>query len=111
MLTHPDQDHLCGFGEVLHLGSPDDWDDDPEEGAVKIIVDEIWCSPYAADPNYTTDVSKPVIDEIKRRKTLRGTPAGDRDGNRLMIMDTNSHESGTVIGGLDWRLLAPTPDY
>lgn len=110
VLTHPDQDHLCGFGEVFHLGSPDDWDDDPEEGAVKIIVDEIWCSPYAADPNYTTDVSKPVIDEIKRRKTLRGTPAGHRDGNRLMIMDTDSHESGTVIGGLDWRLLAPTPE-
>lgn len=110
VLTHPDQDHLCGFGEVFHLGSPDEWDDDPDEGPVKIIVDEIWCSPYAADPHYTTEVSKPVINEIKRRKALRGTPAGDRDGNRLVVMDTDSHKSGTVTDGLDWRLLAPTAE-
>ena len=110
VLTHPDQDHLGGFGEVFHLGPPGDWDDDPDEGAVKIIVDEIWCSPYAADPHDTTKVSKPVIDEIKRRKKLRGTAEGDKDGNRLVVMDTGTHESGEVTGGLGWRLLAPTPE-
>lgn len=110
VLTHPDQDHLGGFGEIFHLGPPDEWDDDPDEGPVKIIVNEIWCSPYAADPNYTTDVSKPVIDEIKRRKALCGTSAGDEDGNRLVVMDTSSHESGTMVDGLDWRLLAPSPE-
>lgn len=110
VLTHPDQDHLCGFGEVFHLGKPEDWDDDPDEGPVKIIVDEIWCSPYAADPNYTTDVSKPVINEIKRRKSLRGTDAENQDGNRLVIMDTDTHDIGSVVKGLDWRLLAPTPE-
>lgn len=109
VLTHPDQDHLGGFSEIFHLGPPEDWDDDPEEGPVKIIVDEIWCSPYGADPNYTTDVSNPVIDEIKRRKRLAGTADGEKDGNRLVAMDTGSHESGTVTAGLDWRLLAPTP--
>ncbi len=76
VLTHPDQDHLGGFGEVFHLGPPDDWDDDPDEGPVKIIVDEFWCSPYAADPHYTTAASKWVIDEIKRRKKLHGTAEG-----------------------------------
>ena len=65
VLTHPDKDHLAGFGELFHLGKSEDWDDDPEEGEVKIIVDEIWCSPYSANPHYTTDASKPVIDEIK----------------------------------------------
>ena len=77
---------------------------------MKIIVDEIWCSPYATDPHYTTAVSKPVIDEIKRRKKLRGTAEGDKDGNRLAVMDTDTHESGEVTSGLDWRLLAPTPE-
>ncbi len=110
VLTHPDQDHLCGFGEMFHLGSPNDCDDDPEQGPVKIIVNEIWCSPYAANPHYTTETSKPVIDEIKRRKALQGTAAEDQDGNRLVIMDTDSHKSGTVTGGLEWRLLAPTPE-
>ena len=110
VLTHPDQDHLGGFGELFHLGSPDDWKDDPEEGSVKIIVDEIWCSPYSVNPNYTTEASKPVISEIKRRKKLVGTRAAKKDGNRLVVMDTKSHQSGTVTNGLAWRLLAPTPD-
>ena len=110
VLTHPDQDHLAGFGEVFHLGPPEDWEDDPDEGAVKVIVDEIWCSPYGANPHYTTDASKPVVKEIKRRKKLCGKAEGDKDGNRLAVMDTDSHESGAVTGGLDWRLLAPTPE-
>ena len=109
VLTHPDKDHLAGFSEVFHLGTPEDWDDDPEEGEVKVIVDEIWCSPYGANPHYTTDAAKPVIDEIKRRKKLLGTAIGKKAGNRLTIMDTDSHESGKVTHGLEWRLLAPTP--
>ena len=108
VLTHPDKDHLAGFGELFHLGKPEDWDDDPEEGEVKIIVDEIWCSPYSANPHYTTDASKPVIDEIKRREKLVGTDTGKKAGNRLTIMDTDSHESGRIVQGLEWRLLAPT---
>lgn len=110
ILTHPDQDHLAGFGEIFHLGPPDDWTDDPDEGPVKIIVDEIWCSPYAVNPHYTTDASKPVIAEIKRRKKLLGSAAGKKAGNRLMVMDTKSHQSGNVTNGLAWRLLAPTPE-
>ena len=110
VLTHPDQDHLSGFGEVFHLGSPEEWDADPEEGEVKLIVDEIWCSPYSADPHYTTDASEPVVDEIKRRKALQDTADGEADGNRLVIMDTSTHETGQVTSGLAWRLLAPTPD-
>ena len=110
VLTHPDQDHLSGFGEIFHLGSPGDWTDDPEEGAVKIIVNEMWCSPYSVAPNYTTDTSKPVIDEITRRNALRGTAEGELDGNRILVLDASSYESGTVVQGVDWRLLAPTPE-
>lgn len=108
--THPDKDHVGGFCELFHCGHPDNWDGDPDEGEPKIIVDEIWCSPYGADPHYVTDQSKPLIDEIKRRKALEGTADAERDGNRLQIMDTTTHVTGEIVPNFEWRLLAPTPE-
>ena len=108
VLTHPDEDHLGGFGEVFHLGAPDDHDDDPEEGEVRIIVDEIWCSPYGADPNYETEKSKPLLDEIRRRKKLQGATSGQKDGNRLKILSASDAALQTLVVGLDYRVLAPT---
>lgn len=110
VLTHPDEDHLGGFGDVFHLGEPEDRDDDPDESNVKIIVDEIWCSEYAADPNYDTDVSRPVLDEIARRRKLSGTTAGDKDGNRLQILTAGSGDINTLCSGIQWRLLAPNQE-
>ena len=107
--THPDKDHVLGFTELFHCGSPDDWVRDPEDGEPKVIVDEIWCSPYGANPHYTTDQSQPLLDEIRRRKALQGTAEGNRAGNRLQIMDTTSHTTGAIADGFEWRLLAPTP--
>lgn len=107
--THPDKDHTGGFCELFHCGSPDTWDADPEDGEPKIIVDEIWCSPYGANPHYTTDHSEALVNEIRRRERLIGTAAGDRAGNRLQIMDTTSHSTGSIVDGFEWRLLAPTP--
>lgn len=107
--THPDKDHVAGFCEIFHCGHPDSWDSDPDEGEPKIIIDEIWCSPYGANPHYTTDQAKPLVDEIKRRKALIGTLDGDRGGNRLVIMDTATHTSGKITDSFEWRLLAPTP--
>lgn len=110
VLTHPDEDHLRGFGDVFHLGKPENRDDDPDEGDVKIIVDEMWCSEYAADPNYETDTSKPVLDEIARRKKLTGTAEGDKDGNRLEILTADEFELEEFATGIQWRLLAPTAE-
>jgi hypothetical protein len=107
--THPDKDHVLGFSELFHCGPPGNWVRDPADGEPKIIVDEIWCSPYGANPHYTTDQSKPLIDEIQRRQKLQGTLEGERDGNRLKVMDTSTHSTGSIVEGFDWRLLAPTP--
>lgn len=108
ILTHPDQDHLGGFCELFHCSAPDVWRYDASSGAAKLLVDEIWCSPYAANPHYTTDASKPLVDEIKRRAKLAGTSNGLLPGNRLVIMDAESHPSGAIVDGLEWRLHAPT---
>jgi len=108
--THPDKDHVGGFCELFHCGDPDEWDSDPDDAEPKIIVDEIWCSPYGADPHYVTDQSKPLVDEIQRRRALEGTWQAERDGNRLKIVDTSTHATGSITANFDWRLLAPTPE-
>ncbi len=106
VLTHPDEDHLRGFGEIFHLGKPEDRDSDPDEGDTKILVNEIWCSEYSANPNYTTDMSKPVLDEIKRRKNLIGAES-QKDGNRLVVISATDAALMTYCGGIDYRVLAP----
>ncbi len=110
ILTHPDEDHLRGFGEIFYLGEPDDHDDDPEEGAVKVIVDEMWCSSYGADPNYTTEQSKPVLDEIKRRKKLQGKAEGEKDGNRLRILTADNTTPQELSSNVEYQVLAPTDE-
>lgn len=110
VLTHPDEDHLLGFSEIFHIGDPEDRDPDPDDGDVRLIVDEIWCSGYAADPNYETDVSKPVLKEIARRKDLIGTAAENVAGNRLRVLEATDATQASLVSGLDWRLLAPNSD-
>ncbi len=100
VLTHPDEDHLGGFGELFHLGSPSEHDSDPEDGDTKIIVDEIWCSTYATSPHYTTEKSKPLLDEIKRRRKLKGTSAGSLAGNRLRVLTAKTLKTEELASGI-----------
>lgn len=110
VLTHPDEDHLRGFGELFHLGNPDTRDKDPDEGEVLLLANEIWCSEYAVNPNYSTDVSKPLLDEIKRRHKLIGTLEGRKDGNRLKVKTATDAAEYTLFHNIDYRILAPTAD-
>lgn len=110
VLTHPDQDHLRNFTEIFHLGSPGEHNPNPKSGVAKILVEEIWCSPYAINGAYETETSKPVLKEIKRRNALAGTAEGGKDGNRLCVMDTAGSTSGSLVDGISWELLGPTPE-
>lgn len=108
VLTHPDQDHVRCFTEVFHVGPPEKHESKPKDGEPKIVVDEIWCSPYPANGAYETDTSKPVLEEIKRRKELLGKVAGEKAGNRLRILDASKTTGDTFVDGIAWELLAPT---
>lgn len=108
VLTHPDKDHVGGIADLFHLGAPEDWDRDPDEGEPKLLIAEIWCSPYAADAAYDTDQSKPILDEIRRRKRLAGTSEGRWDGNRLTIRCADDAQTSGHFGNASWKVLAPT---
>lgn len=110
VLTHPDQDHLGGLTEIFYTGVPDNYVVDENDESPLILISEIWVSPYSVDPNYETDASKPVIKEIKRRKKLMGTDEGEKDGNRLCILDTDEETEGSITDNINWTLLAPTSE-
>ncbi|MCR9095671.1 MAG: hypothetical protein NXI30_15730 [bacterium] len=104
VLTHPDVDHIRGFAEVFHAGTPGQ-----HSPRSRILVDEIWCSPYAVSPNYVTDEAKPLLDEVRRRYALVNTPEGQISGNRLRVLAVGEgDESGHLCSGLSWELLGPT---
>ena len=106
--THPDKDHVLGFDTVFHTGEPDKY----KPSSDTILIEEIWVSPYGADPNYTTDESKALADEIKRRKNLEGTAKANELGNRLRILSLGDSENNedSIGDHLSWKLLAPTDD-
>lgn len=107
VLTHPDQDHLRGYGQLFYMGAPASYN--PTEKTPLILVKEIWGSPYAIAPGYTTEDSKPLLDEIQRRYKLQGTDLGNVDGNRLKVLSVDGSETGGAVGPyLTWQLLGPT---
>lgn len=110
-LTHPDEDHLRGFTNLFFCGDPDKYQDRRSDDEKLILIEEMWISPYAEDPNYETDVSKPVFKEINRRLALRGKTGGEKDGNRIRTLDTESTDKqGAVTPRITWEVIAPTPD-
>lgn len=74
ILTHPDEDHIKGFRENFHRGSPDDYVIPKNGENGKVLVREIWSSPLIfRRKNKNNSLCKDAIafrDEAKRRVEL-----------------------------------------
>ncbi len=131
--THPDQDHCSGIRKHFHLGSLDEYNDDPpEDEEAKIVIREIWSSPMVfrrADKNLTLcDNAKAFNKEAKRRVNLFKKDGAAEDGDRILILgeDENGNTDeleeifvrvdeqfssicGEASGYAEMRLLGPLP--
>jgi len=68
VLTHPDADHLRGFATLFYCGDPDKYKDRKVADEKLILIEEMFISPYAEQPNYEPKQS----DSIASRAAARG---------------------------------------
>ncbi|RFC34909.1 MAG: hypothetical protein DID92_2727744341 [Candidatus Nitrotoga sp. SPKER] len=95
VLTHPNQNNLTGFDKLFYRGDPAEFEDRPREDDKLILIEEMWINPCFTDPQYETDESKPVFQEIKRRLDLQGSKESELNGNRVTILGATS-SSGLI---------------
>lgn len=87
LLSHPDQDHCAGLRNHLHLGPPEEHNQDED----KILMREVWSSPMvfrraSKDTPLCAD-AKAFNREAKRRVRLfRKAAATVGDGDRILIL-------------------------
>lgn len=129
LLSHPDNDHICGLQNHFHLGSPGDWNEYDD----KILIREMWSSPIvfrrASKKHVLCDDAKAWAKEARRRVALyREIGMATVEGDRIQIMGEDVNDKtddipGIVIkgddivsilnrkaaGAFDARLLAPVP--
>lgn len=93
VLSHPDEDHCTGLQKHFHLGKPEDYKDEPPEGAEKkIFIRELWSSPIifrrASKNHPLVDDARAFNTEAKRRVKLykENLGTGITDGNRILII-------------------------
>lgn len=91
ILTHPDEDHIKGFREHFHRGSPDEYvaPKDGEDG--KVFVREIWSSPTIfRRKSKNNSLCKDAVafnTEAKRRVELfRSEKSVGKEGNRIRLI-------------------------
>jgi len=87
LLSHPDDDHICGLERHFHLGPPEDWN----EADDKIIIREMLSSPIVFRRASTKHVlgadAKAWAKEARRRvKLYRDTGWFGAEGDRIQIM-------------------------
>ncbi|WP_299194789.1 metallohydrolase [uncultured Amphritea sp.] len=91
ILTHPDEDHIRGFRENFHQGSPDDYVVSRDGENDKIFVREIWSSPLIfRRKSKNNSLCKDAIafrDEAKRRVELYKTEKKiGKQGDRIRLI-------------------------
>ena len=129
LLSHPDNDHICGLTTHFHLGPPDEW----EEGEDKILIREMWSSPVvfrrACKSHVLCPDAKAWAKEARRRvQRYRDSGTATIEGDRILIMgedqdgktddipaivikadDAVSALNRVTAGAFEGRLLAPMP--
>ena len=107
VLTHPDQDHCCGFGRLCWSGDPSGYDPDSADEE-QVIVDELWFAPRIFVPceNDLCDDARVFRAEARRRIKLYKAGAEERDhaGNRLRV---TVYSDTPALEGLGDILTAP----
>lgn len=109
ILTHPDEDHCRGFGNIFHTGDPSDYQEkDQKEG--KIRIDELWFSPRMFSPyekkGELSESAECVYNEAKRRMKLysESNSKSKEPGNRLRVIGYSDNEE---LKGLESILITP----
>lgn len=89
LLSHPDQDHVRGFGNVFYTGDPTKYSD-KDKKAGRIVVDELWFAPRIFSPHEKKlcDDAKEFKREADRRIDVyrKGGEARSLPGNRIRII-------------------------
>ena len=91
ILTHPDEDHIRGFQDYFHRGSPADYDIPKEGEDGKIFIREIWSSPLIfRRKSKNNSLCKDAIafnTEAKRRVRLfRAKQLIGKQGDRIRLI-------------------------
>lgn len=91
ILTHPDEDHIRGFRENFHRGSPDDYEASKDGENGKIFVREIWSAPLIfRRKSKNNNLCKDAIafrDEAKRRVELyKAAKKIGKQGDRIRLI-------------------------
>ncbi|MDA8187506.1 MAG: hypothetical protein M0T85_05135 [Dehalococcoidales bacterium] len=102
VLSHPDQDHVCGFTGVFYTGDPAKYaDSDKADG--KIIIDELWHAPRIFAPveeKNLCEEAKAFKAEADRRMKLHKAKAKGYSsaGNRIRVI---GYTDNPDLKGLD----------
>lgn len=94
ILTHPDDDHCCGFKDTFYTGDPSKYGDEHLEKDL-IVVEELWFTPRifsSHEEGKLATSAKLFLKEARRRRDLyrSGSPERDEPGNRLRIIGYTS---------------------
>jgi hypothetical protein len=106
ILTHPDNDHCCGFKDTFYTGDPAKYGDSHKKQGL-ILIDELWFSPRIFAPHEELgDSAKAFLKEAKRRRELyrANKPERKNAGNRLRIIGSTDSEDNQ---GLDDIVTVP----
>lgn len=96
LVTHLDNDHICGLQRHFHLGKPEDWIKPDGDDPKKIIIGEMWGSTRYqknhSPSNKLSEDAKAFKSEMRRRAELSRDNMDHGPGNRVKILGEDNHD-------------------